>query len=50
MLIGHLTTYRVLEHVINGLTVRELVSAESQWRAERLGVSAWLNCQQVGGA
>ena len=34
MLIGHLATYRALEHVINGLTVRELVSAEFEWRAE----------------
>ena len=34
MLIGHLATYRALEHVINGLTVRELVAAEFEWRAE----------------
>jgi broad specificity phosphatase PhoE len=34
MLIGHLATYRALEHVINGRTVRELVSAEFEWRAE----------------
>lgn len=34
MLIGHLATYRALEHVINGLTVRELVAAGFEWRAE----------------
>src|SRR5690348_15625651 len=32
MLIGHLATYRALEHVANGLTVRELVAAEFEWR------------------
>jgi broad specificity phosphatase PhoE len=34
MLIGHLATYRGLEHVINGRTVRDLVEAEFEWRAE----------------
>ena len=34
MVIGHLATYRGLEHVINGLTVRELVEADFQWRAD----------------
>lgn len=34
MLIGHLATYRGLEHAINGATVRELVAAEFEWRAE----------------
>ncbi|HEY3000911.1 MAG TPA: histidine phosphatase family protein [Kribbellaceae bacterium] len=34
MLIGHLATYRALEHVINGLTVQELVAADFEWRAE----------------
>ena len=34
MLIGHLATHRALEHVINGLTVRELVAADFEWRAE----------------
>jgi 2,3-bisphosphoglycerate-dependent phosphoglycerate mutase len=34
MLIGHRATYRALEHVINGLTVQELVAAEFEWRAE----------------
>jgi broad specificity phosphatase PhoE len=34
MLIGHLATYWGLEHVINGLTVRELMKADFQWRAE----------------
>lgn len=34
MLIGHLATYRALEHVINGLTVEELVGADFEWRAE----------------
>jgi 2,3-bisphosphoglycerate-dependent phosphoglycerate mutase len=28
MVIGHLATYRALEHVINRLTVRELVAAD----------------------
>lgn len=34
MLIGHLATYRALEHVINGLTVQDLVAADFEWRAE----------------
>jgi 2,3-bisphosphoglycerate-dependent phosphoglycerate mutase len=48
MLIGHLATYRGLEHVVNGLTVQELVEAEFEWRAEgweyRLGGSVrWID-------
>jgi broad specificity phosphatase PhoE len=34
MLIGHLATYRALEQVTKGLTVRELVAADFEWRAE----------------
>jgi broad specificity phosphatase PhoE len=34
MLIGHLATYRALEHVTTGLTVRELVLADFVWRAD----------------
>ena len=34
MVIGHLATYRALEHVTNGLTVQELVAADIEWRAE----------------
>jgi 2,3-bisphosphoglycerate-dependent phosphoglycerate mutase len=34
MLIGHRATYRALEHVINRLTVRELITADFKWRAE----------------
>ncbi|MBE1488761.1 histidine phosphatase family protein [Plantactinospora soyae] len=34
MLIGHLATYRALEHVVNGFTVRELLAADFEWRAE----------------
>jgi len=34
MLIGHLATYRALEHVINGSTVRELLEADFAWRPE----------------
>ncbi|RSM42919.1 hypothetical protein DMB66_54005 [Actinoplanes sp. ATCC 53533] len=34
MLIGHLATYRALEHVTTGRTVRELVAAPFEWRAE----------------
>jgi 2,3-bisphosphoglycerate-dependent phosphoglycerate mutase len=34
MLIGHLATYRGLEHVINGFTVHELLEADFQWRSE----------------
>jgi 2,3-bisphosphoglycerate-dependent phosphoglycerate mutase len=34
MLIGHLATYRGLEHGINGFTVRELLEADFQWRPE----------------
>jgi probable phosphoglycerate mutase len=41
MWIGHLATYRALEHVINGRTVRELLEEDFQWRddgwAYRLG-------------
>lgn len=33
MLIGHLATYRALEHVTTGLTVRELVAADFEWQA-----------------
>jgi 2,3-bisphosphoglycerate-dependent phosphoglycerate mutase len=32
MLIGHLATYRALEHVTGGRTVRELVAADFHWR------------------
>jgi 2,3-bisphosphoglycerate-dependent phosphoglycerate mutase len=34
MVIGYLATYRALEHVINGRTVRELVEADFQRQAE----------------
>jgi 2,3-bisphosphoglycerate-dependent phosphoglycerate mutase len=34
MLIGHLATYRGLEHVINGFTVRELLETDFAWRPE----------------
>lgn len=34
MVIGHLATYRALEQMSNGLTVRELVKADFQWRDE----------------
>ncbi|WP_238018281.1 histidine phosphatase family protein [Dactylosporangium sp. AC04546] len=34
MLIGHLATYRALEHVTTGRTVRDLVGSEFEWRAE----------------
>lgn len=34
MLIGHLATYRALEHVTTGRTVRDLVSADFEWRPE----------------
>lgn len=34
MLIGHLATYRALEHVTTGLTVRELVAANFEWQPE----------------
>ena len=34
MLIGHLATYRGLEHATRGLTVRELVAATFEWQAE----------------
>jgi broad specificity phosphatase PhoE len=34
MLIGHLATYRALEHVTTGRSVRELVAASFQWQAE----------------
>jgi probable phosphoglycerate mutase len=32
MIIGHLATYRALEHVVNNTTVEELVAAEFTWR------------------
>ena len=34
MLIGHLATYRALEHVTTVVTVRELVAAGFEWQAE----------------
>jgi probable phosphoglycerate mutase len=34
MVIGHLATYRALEHLTTGRTVRELVEADFEWRAE----------------
>jgi broad specificity phosphatase PhoE len=34
MLIGHLATYRALEHVTTGRSVRELVAASFEWQAE----------------
>jgi hypothetical protein len=34
MLIGHLVTYRVLEHVTTGRAVRDLVAANFEWQAE----------------
>ncbi|GAA0907460.1 histidine phosphatase family protein [Virgisporangium aurantiacum] len=33
MVIGHLATYRALEHATTGGTVRELVAADFEWRA-----------------
>lgn len=32
MLIGHLATYRALEHVTAGRTVRDLVAGDFQWQ------------------
>jgi probable phosphoglycerate mutase len=34
MLIGHLATYRALEQVTTGRSVRELVAATFEWQAE----------------
>jgi 2,3-bisphosphoglycerate-dependent phosphoglycerate mutase len=34
MLIGHLATYRALEHVCAGRSVQELIAAEFEWQAE----------------
>lgn len=34
MVIGHLATYRALEHVTTGRSVRDLVAASFEWRAE----------------
>jgi 2,3-bisphosphoglycerate-dependent phosphoglycerate mutase len=34
MLIGHLATYRTLEHVINGVPLEDLIAAEFTWRPE----------------
>src|SRR5215475_15618060 len=34
MLIGHLATYRALEQMTTGRSVRELVAASFEWRAE----------------
>jgi broad specificity phosphatase PhoE len=34
MLIGHLATYRALEHVTTGRTVRDLVAATFEWQPE----------------
>jgi 2,3-bisphosphoglycerate-dependent phosphoglycerate mutase len=32
MLIGHMATYRALEHVINNVSLEDLVAAEFEWR------------------
>jgi probable phosphoglycerate mutase len=37
MLIGHLATYRALEHVTTGRTVRDLVADTFEWRPEGWG-------------
>jgi 2,3-bisphosphoglycerate-dependent phosphoglycerate mutase len=34
MLIGHLATYRGLEHVVNGRTVEDVVAADFTWEPE----------------
>jgi 2,3-bisphosphoglycerate-dependent phosphoglycerate mutase len=34
MLIGHLATQRALEHVINGVTLEQLIAADFAWRPE----------------
>jgi 2,3-bisphosphoglycerate-dependent phosphoglycerate mutase len=34
MLIGHLATYRALQHVTTGLAVREVVAADFEWQAQ----------------
>ena len=34
MVIGHLATYRALEHVINGVPVEDIVAADFTWRPE----------------
>ena len=34
LLIGHLATYRALEHVTTGRTVRDLVADSFEWRAD----------------
>lgn len=37
MLIGHLATYRALEHVTSARSVQDLVAATFEWRAEGWG-------------
>jgi 2,3-bisphosphoglycerate-dependent phosphoglycerate mutase len=34
MLLGHLATYRALEHLINGVTLEDIVAADFTWRPE----------------
>ena len=34
MLIGHLATYRALEHLINGVALEDIVAADFTWRPE----------------
>jgi 2,3-bisphosphoglycerate-dependent phosphoglycerate mutase len=34
LLIGHLATYRALEHTTNGVSLQELIADEFVWRAE----------------
>ncbi len=34
MIIGHLATYRALEHVVNNVALEELMAAEFVWREE----------------
>jgi broad specificity phosphatase PhoE len=34
MVIGHLATYRALEHIVNGVSLEDLVATEFIWRPE----------------
>jgi hypothetical protein len=34
MVIGHLATYRALEHVTNGVSLEDIVATDFTWRPE----------------
>ena len=42
MLLGHLATYRALEHVTSGVSLEDIVAADFTWRPDEPAVRALL--------